>query len=78
MNYSKIDHIIEEAILSSALMAGAAMDTYMHGNTNAEDYVKPLAAWGIGGALGAALQEKVNQSQSNPSNILKNGLTQKK
>ena len=62
----KIDHLIEEAIGpigKGALMAGvggmlgAGLDVYFNNGKNLDDFLKPLAAWGLGGAVGAALQD---------------------
>ena len=69
----KIEKLIEESLMSSigkgALMAGAGgmigagLDVYFNNGRNIDDFVKPLAAWGLGGAVGAALQSKAEQEE---------------
>ena len=33
-------------------MAGAALDAISHGNMDINDLIKPVTAWGVGGAIG--------------------------
>ncbi len=33
-------------------MVGAGLDTYFNGGKNLDDFIKPLASWGIGGLVG--------------------------
>ncbi len=53
----KIDpKILKTAGLASlGGMAGAGLDLYLtgHANMDAKDFIKPMAAWGLGGALGS-------------------------
>ena len=37
-------------------MAGAGLDLYFSGKTDIDDFIKPIMAWGAGGAFGAGLQ----------------------
>ncbi len=33
-------------------MVGAGLDLYLSGHVDASDFTKPMAAWGLGGAIG--------------------------
>jgi len=33
-------------------MVGAGLDTYFNGGKNIDDFIRPLAAWGLGGVIG--------------------------
>ncbi len=67
---SKINKLIEESLsdktkkrLKAAGIgvlggaAGAGLDLYFTGGRNISEYVKPVMAWGAGGALSGALQD---------------------
>jgi hypothetical protein len=68
---NKIDALLEEALSTKMKTAGAAglagmlgagLDVYFNGGQHLKDFIKPLAAWGIGGALGGALQPGDNEN----------------
>jgi hypothetical protein len=53
-------------IASLGGMLGAGLDVYFNGGQHLKDFVKPVAAWGLGGALGGFLQD------GNPIKEIKN------
>ncbi len=46
--------ILKTAALAGAGgMLGAGLDLYLSGHVDLDDFLKPMGAWGLGGALGA-------------------------
>jgi len=45
-------------------MVGAGLDTYFNGGKNIDDFIRPLAAWGLGGVIGgmASGDEKIKKN----------------
>jgi hypothetical protein len=71
---NKIDKLLEESITSKsktaiaaalAGMLGAGLDVYFNGGQHMKDFVKPLTAWGLGGALGGILQPDDKENKKN-------------
>jgi len=70
---TKINKLIEEALSSKfknlgkaatiagvSGLAGAGLDVYFNGGRNIDEFIKPLSAWGVGGALGGILGHSTN------------------
>ena len=70
---TKINKLIEEALSSKFKnlgkaatiagvggLAGAGLDVYFNGGRNIDEFIKPLSAWGVGGALGGILGHSTN------------------
>ncbi len=74
---TKINKLIEEALSSKFKnlgkaatiagvggLAGAGLDVYFNGGRNIDEFIKPLSAWGVGGALGGILGHSTNNSRN--------------
>jgi hypothetical protein len=60
MNFKK-RHLEEVSLKAAGIaglggMLGAGLDVYFSGGQHLKDFAKPLAAWGLGGALSGLLQ----------------------
>ncbi len=54
LEQSKMDPKILNTLIASAGGAlGAGLDLYLSGHTDISDFIKPMTAWGTGGALGS-------------------------
>jgi len=55
---SKLKKVLKNAgIASLGGIAGAGLDVYFNGGKNVDAFLKPVAAWGLGSALGGMLQD---------------------
>ncbi len=71
-------HLLEEIhfspVLKGAALAGlggavgAGLDVYFNGGRNINEFIKPVAAWSLGGALGGLS----SGNKSNTSKVIKN------
>ncbi len=55
------------ALAGAGGMLGAGLDLYLSGHVDLGDFVKPMGAWGLGGALGA-----LGSAEAENKNIRKN------
>jgi hypothetical protein len=68
---------LEEVSLKAAGIAGlggilgAGLDVYFNGGQHLKDFAKPVAAWGLGGALSGLLQNDGTPKVENDKKIQK-------